>query len=160
MRLDCCRVIDSSGTAPIFLLRRDSDIHRPDRLLFPFPRAMLRVEDFAMADDNQRAAATRPARPEARREERSALFAPARRRRVFCVPDDVAGRVPSETYPERAGGAEGPRDSCLGYISHLRHAIPRQSPPLKSEGGEEKANPASGIRNRAKSLKTLERDPF
>ena len=34
---------------------RAYDIHRTDRLQFPFPRAMLRVEIFAMADDNQRA---------------------------------------------------------------------------------------------------------
>jgi len=32
----------------------EKKVHRPDRLLLPFPRAMLRVEIFAMTDDNQR----------------------------------------------------------------------------------------------------------
>ena len=44
-------------------LRNPPKVHRPDRLLFPFPRAMLTVEIFAMEDEKQRPAATCPARP-------------------------------------------------------------------------------------------------
>lgn len=45
--------VDAVVLFSIFM--RVSNIHRPDRLQFPFPRAMLTVEIFAMADDNQRA---------------------------------------------------------------------------------------------------------
>jgi len=58
---------------------------------------------------------------------------------------------------------EGPRGEpgglCLRYMP-LPSRHPEPVSPLKSEVGEEKANPVSGIRNRAKSLKTLGRDQF
>jgi len=72
--------------------------------------------------------------------------------RANCGPDASADRASLRPVlpPEGARpGKPGPAIILAGG-----------SKPRHSKKGEEKANPASGIRNHSKSLKTLGSDPF